>query len=64
LLWQVGPFFKRDSSRFRHEEHLLDRVNPSGLTAKWAGYGGKESFSAAAFGAGTLLTSGASAPET
>ena len=64
LLWQFGPFFKTDSSRFRHEEHLLDRVNPSGLSAKWAGYGGKGSVPAAAFGARTLLTSGASAPET
>lgn len=39
----------------------LDRVDPSGLTAKWAG-GAKGSVPAAAFGAygaGTLLTSGA-----
>jgi hypothetical protein len=36
--------------------------DPSGLTAKWAGYGGKGSVPAAgwgAYGAGTLLTSGA-----
>jgi len=41
----------------------LDRVDLSGLTAKWAGYGGKGGVPAAgfgAYGAGTLLTSGAS----
>ena len=41
----------------------LDRVDPSGLTAKWAG-GAKGSVPAAGWGTGTLLTGGASAPET
>jgi len=41
-----------DTNLFRYVGNdPLDRVDPSGLTAKWAGYGGKGSVPAAAFGA-------------
>ncbi|MEI6352251.1 MAG: RHS repeat-associated core domain-containing protein, partial [Verrucomicrobiota bacterium] len=67
----VGRFINEDPSGFKGGDtnlfryvgnDPLDRVDPSGLTAKWAGYGGKGSVPAAgwgAYGAGTLLTSGA-----
>ena len=68
----TGRFINEDPSGFKGGDtnlfryvgnDPLDRVDPSGLTAKWAGYGGKGSVPAAgwgAYGAGTLVTSGAS----
>ena len=68
----TGRFINEDPSGFKGGDtnlfryvgnDPLDRIDPSGLTAKWAGYGGKGSVPAAgwgAYGAGTLLTSGAS----
>ena len=67
----MGRFINEDPSGFKGGDtnlfryvgnDPLDRIDPSGLTAKWAGYGGKGSVPAAgwgAYGAGTLLTSGA-----
>jgi RHS repeat-associated protein len=51
-----------DTNLFRYVGNdPLDRVDPSGLTAKWAG-GAKGSVSAAGFGAYGALASGASSP--
>ena len=52
-----------DTNLFRYVGNdPLDRIDPSGLTAKWAGYGGKGSVPAAGWGAYGLLASGASSP--
>ena len=67
----VGRFISEDPSGFAGGDtnlfryvgnDPLDRVDPSGLTAKWAGYGGKGSVPAAGWGAYGLLASGAISP--
>ena len=67
----TGRFINEDPSGFKGGDtnlfryvgnDPLDRIDPSGLTAKWAGYGGKGSVPAAGWGAYGLLASGASSP--